>query len=155
MTRRRVATTCVVAALVVAPATLVGCDKQPTPGGPTTTTQPPLPFEGSTSKAGLQKAAGLRFPASSTDYRATRVGEGELDVTFRYQSGETDSFIAGSKLPALRDERVLLHPSPLWDLDPGGPVRSTTDTRNGLRIALEIVDGGETSTVRLVVASGG
>lgn len=133
-----------------------GCTKQPTPGGPTTTTQPGLPFDSSPSRAKLEEITGLRFPDSTDGYRSVRAAEGELDVTFRMDPADIESFVAHSKLPALRSERLIAHPSPVWSLDPGGEVRSTSTRRDGMRIALEIVDGTEPpATVRLVVAGGG
>lgn len=156
MTHRRRATRWIALGLsVVLAFGVAACDKQPTPGGATTTTQVPLPFRGSPSRADVEAATGLHLPASSSDYRSARVGEGELDVTFRFATGDIEAFISGSKLPALRTERLIAHPSPVWSLDPGGPVRSTSTTRRGLRIGAEIVDGGATSTVRLIIASGG
>lgn len=134
---------------------VAACDKQPTPGGATTTTQIPLPFSESPSRAEVERASGLRLPASTSDYRSVRVGEGELDITFRFATGDVDAFVAASKLPPLGDQRLIAHPSPVWSLDPGGTVRSTSTTRRGLRIAVEIIDGGATSTARIVIASGG
>ena len=146
-------------AVVVAVAILggiSGCTKRPTPGGPTTTTQPSLPFDSSPSRSRLEQLTGLRFPTSTTTYRSVRAAEGELDVTFQMDPADVESFVADSKLPAPRAERLIAHPSPVWSLDPGGDVRSTSTTRDGLRIAAEIVTvPGPLATVRLVVASGG
>lgn len=156
-----------VAASLVALAALVGlvaatgCTKKPTPGGPTTTTLPSLPFESSPSRADLEDITGLRFPDSTTGYRSARASDAELDVTFRMDPADADSFVADSGLPELRAERLLAHPSPVWSLDPGGDVRSTSTARDGMRIALEVVTPPATdgtpateATVRLVVASG-
>ena len=148
----------VAGAILLAVATVVGgCTKSPTPGGETTTTlRPALPFSASPSASDLADAAGLGFPDSISNYRSVRVAPAELDVTFQLPSADVAEFVDGSDLGDLSPERILtVHPSPLWDLDPGGTVQSSQSVHDGILRLVEIVTvpGQDLRTVRLVVTT--
>jgi hypothetical protein len=151
---------------------LGGCSKAPTPGGPTTTVSSErLPFGGSPTRAELADIASLGFPDSVTGYRSARVGPAELDVTFQLPADDVPDFLDASQLGDLAPgRRIIVHPSPLWDLDPGpgAMVASAQSEVDGLVRRVEVVTddaspaGDATSTgdassglatVRLVVAA--
>jgi hypothetical protein len=138
---------------------VAGCSKSPTPGQakatPTTTTKS-LPFDGSPSQAVLAEAAGLNFPASVSGYRSVRITGSELNVSFTIAATDVDPFVSGSHLGALvANKRIILHSSPVWDLNPTGTVQSAVSRRRGIERGVEVVTSATdptTDTVRLVVA---
>jgi hypothetical protein len=144
-------------ALVVAAALVGGCSKSPTPGGTTTTAlRGALPFDASPSAKKLSKVAGLEFPESMADYRSVRVADNELDVTFTMSPDDVAAFAEGSGLdPLTPGKLIIIHPSPIWDLDPGGTVESGQSVHDGLVRQVEVVTvpGEEPRTVRLLVTT--
>jgi hypothetical protein len=178
VTRGRAAVASVVGAVSIGLALAVGgCSKSPTPGGPTTTeSNERLPFAGSPTADELADIAGLGFPDSMTGYRSARVGPAELDVTFQLPVADVHHFLDASQLGDLAPgRRSIVHPSPLWDLDPGPGtmVASAQSEVDGLVRRVEVVtadtsttggDGGSDgggggggpsglATVRLIVAA--
>jgi hypothetical protein len=140
--------------VLVAVVLVGGCAKTPTPGLPTTTTVAPLPFEGSPSRAALAEVAGLVVPSSATTYRSTRIDNSELHVTFTLPVAEVERFVTDSDLPPLTEgRRLIIHPSPLWDQNPEGPVASTSSTARGVVRTVEVLGDGDPRTVRLTVTS--
>jgi hypothetical protein len=136
-----------------------GCSKSTTAGGSgstTTTAGQSLPFEGSPSQAVLAEAAGLSFPTSVSGYRSVRITGSELNVSFTIAATDVDTFLSGSHLGALTpNKRIILHSSPVWDLNPTGTVESAVSSRRGLERGIEVVTSATdptTDTVRLVVA---
>jgi hypothetical protein len=152
--RRRVAA--VVGGVVATAALAVGCTKSPTPGGTTTTSRDALPFASSPSADRLAKRAGLAFPASMTHYRSVRVADDELDVTFTVAPEDVAAFAEESGFGTLTPGRlIIVHPSPIWDLDPGGDVESGESRHDGLvrRVEVVTVPGEPLRTVRLLVTT--
>jgi hypothetical protein len=125
-----------------------GGSDQATPKGSST-----LPFD-SPSRTELEKATGLRLPASVTGYQSVQLAPNQLDVTFHVPPADVGALVEASRLPPLSSTRVIAHPSPLWDLNPSGTVHGTTTTRDGMRINLEVVDGTP-SVVRLDIVAAG
>lgn len=140
--------------VLVAAVLVGGCAKTPTPGLPATTTVAPLPFEGSPSRAGLAKAARLVVPPSAGTYRSTRIDRSELHVTFTLPASDVEQFVTDSELPPLTEgRRLIIHPSPLWDQNPEGPVASTTSRAAGVTRTVEVLGEGDPRTVRLTVTA--
>ena len=137
---------------------LVGaCSKSPTPGGTTTTAgREALPFKGSPAAEDVGERAGLAFPESVTDYRSVRVSDSELDLIFRIAPDDVAAFAEDSGLAPLQAGRlIIVHPSPIWDLDPGGDVESGQSVHDGLVRQVEVVTvpGEDLRSVRVVIAT--
>jgi hypothetical protein len=148
-----------VAISVVVALGAAGCSKSPTAGtsgATTTTTGQSLPFQGSPSQAVLAEAAGLNFPTSVSGYRSVRITGSELNVSFTIAAADVDMFVSGSHLGTLTaNKRIILHSSPVWDLNPTGTVQSAVNSRRGVERGVEVVTSATdptTDTVRLVVA---
>jgi hypothetical protein len=150
MTPARAATG--VALLVLAAVGLVlvltggGDGGEPADGGAATTSaaQRPrstLPLDDLTV-AGVEQLSGLAIPDDAADFLTAKLSENrQLDVTFTMGPEDVEAFAAGSGLPPLApDARVILHSSPLWKLNPGGPIRGAADVRDGINRAVELVD---------------
>lgn len=117
----------------------------------------PLPLE-DTSQAAIESLTGLALPDTATDFLTARSDDArQLDVTFLMPSDAVAGFITASGLPQpVADERVVIHSSPLWKLNPaeGSPVSGTSDTYDSVRRAVELVteqDG--TVRARIVVTA--
>jgi hypothetical protein len=106
------------------------------------------------TRAQLESLTGLRFPSSISRYETVRLDPSQVDVRFRIPASDVDQLVSGSHLPPLSSARVITHLSPLWSLNPSGPLRGTTITRDGAKIDLE-VEGGDPATVRLSVQAVG
>jgi hypothetical protein len=102
------------------------------------------------TRAQLEAVTGLRFPSSISKYETVQLHPGQIDVRFELPASEVNRLVSGSGLPPLAATRVIQHPSPLWALNPSGPIRGTTVTRRGAQIDLEVV-GGDPAVVRLSV----
>jgi hypothetical protein len=126
-------------------------------GSTTTAAGKALPFVDSPSQAVLAAAAGLTFPDSVAGYRSVRVTTSELNVSFTVAAADLDAFVTGSHLGTLTpNKRIILHSSPVWDLNPTGTVQSAVSTRRGLERGVEVVTSDTdptTDTIRLVVAT--
>ncbi len=103
------------------------------------------------TRAQLEAATGLRLPSSISKYESVRLDPGQVDVRFEIPASDVDRMVSGSKLPPLSSTRVIAHPSPLWALNPKGPIRGTSTTRRGAEIDLEVVGDGDPAVVRVSV----
>jgi hypothetical protein len=142
VTRRRT----ILAGVVLAVLAIVGVVLVVTGGSDHSTN----PSSAAPTRAQLESLTGLRFPSSISKYETVRLDPGQIDVRFRIPAGDVDSLVTGSNLPPLSSTRVITHLSPLWSLNPSGPIHGTTITRRGAQIDLE-VEGGDPATVRLSV----
>ncbi len=108
----------------------------PGTGRPTST----LPLE-DTSLAAVEELSGLAVPDSATDVLTAKLdNDRQLDLTFVMPADAEAGFLTGSGLPPLTpDNRVVLHSSPLWKLNPGVPIRGVADVRDGVNRAVELV----------------
>lgn len=105
-----------------------------------------------TSMAGVAAYAGLALPASTHDFlTASPEGRTQMDVTFTLPSDDVDGFVTGSGFPALGDERVITHSSPLWKVNPEGEVRGAADRTDSVGRAVEVVPEDGRVRVRLVL----
>ena len=115
----------------------------------------------------VSELAGLELPDSTSDFLTARLDDdSQLDVTFTIDPAEEAAFLEGSGLARpVEGERVILHSSPLWELNAEGTVRGSADgpgpeeeaaadpTR--VRRAVELVEEGELLRVRLVITPAG
>lgn len=134
-----------------------GCSSAGDPATASTTTgagtapAATLPFTAPT-KAQLAEAAGLAFPAQTTEFRTVLIDPRQLDLSFGMSRSDLDAFVTGSALTLSKDQRVVTHVSPLWTLSPAGSISGGADDRGALRRAVEVVDdGGPSLTVRVVL----
>jgi hypothetical protein len=129
--------------------------------GPTTTqpergSGPTLPLAGAElDVAGVERISGLEVPAEATDFLSASLDRrSQLDVTFTIAPDQESALLRGSGLPeAVPGERVILHSSPLWELNPEGDaeIRGTAGERDGVQRALELVPEGDRLRVRVVI----
>lgn len=153
------AATAAVALVVIGIVLIVTATDRSTPAGPTTTiptgspTGNTLPLD-DTSRAGVERLAGVRFPAGTDGFLSARLDTGtQLDVTFTLPVAASAGFVSSSSLPPPQPgRRVVTHSSPLWKLNPGGTVSGSTDTRGSVRRAVEFVAEGDRVRVRLVLS---
>lgn len=114
------------------------------PGGsdgsrPPTATLP----ENKGTSAALSELSGLVFPTDMTDFRSVVYTNNEqIDLTFSAPSSSVERFVIDSKLPApTSGERLLIHGSPLWSLNPekGTTISSTEDTHQKVHRTVELI----------------
>jgi hypothetical protein len=134
-----------------------GTDATTTTQAPTTAPTAPLPLD-DLSSAGISGFTGLIVPADATDFLTARLdSDRQLDLTFVTTPEGAASFIEASGLPEpVADERIVLHSSPLWKLNPEDEVslRSTQDTVDGVHRAVELLESTDGSVrARVVITS--
>jgi hypothetical protein len=121
------------------------------PGTTTTTTTTSPLRDADVSKEAIGQLSGLAFPDGTENFLATRVGEDQFDVTFTMSGSDEPGFIEGSELPAPEvGQRLILHSSPLWELNPAATddgattpeIRGTSSSRQGVRRTVELLDEG-------------
>ncbi len=165
MTRRRrniVVAIVLGVGLVVGVALVVtgGDDPPPTTTeAPTTAPLAPLPLD-DLSGAAISEFTGLVVPADATDFLTARLDDDrQLDLTFVTTPEGAATFVEASGLPEpVPDERIVLHSSPLWKLNPEDEVslRSTQDTTDGIRRVVELLESTDgTVRARVVITSAG
>lgn len=108
------------------------------------------------SAAAVSQLTGLVFPADMTEFLTAKLDtDTQLDVTFVMPTASTAAFLADSGLPApTADERLILHSSPLWKLNPdeGTTLSSTQGDAGGVRRVVELLgDGSGTIRARIVI----
>jgi len=117
----------------------------------TTTEEPapqrsPLPLD-DLSQPAVAELGGLAVPTDATEFLTARLDDDrQLDITFTMPAAAVDAFVQGSGLPEpVADQRVVLHSSPLWKLNPdaGTPVSGTNDTAGEVNRSVELVSEGD------------
>jgi hypothetical protein len=108
------------------------------------------------SEAAVSELSGLVFPADMSEFLTAKLDtDTQLDVTFVMPAASTAAFVADSGLPApTADERLILHSSPLWKLNPdeGTTLSSTQGDAGGVHRVVELIgDDSENIRVRVVV----
>jgi len=134
--------------------------------GVTTTTEPPaarpeplvLPAE--LTQDAVATLSGLAVPPTASEFLTARLdSDRQLDVTFVIPADAVDAFVADSGLERPEDgQRVVLHSSPLWKLnpDPGTTLAGVSDTAQGINRSVELLSGTDGSVrVRAVLTSAG
>jgi hypothetical protein len=124
---------------------------------PTSAPSAPLPLD-DLSSAAISGFTGLVVPADATDFLTARLDDDrQLDLTFVTTPEGAATFVEASGLPEpVADERIVLHSSPLWKLNPEDEVslRSTQDTVDGIRRVVELVESTDgTVRARVVITS--
>lgn len=93
--------------------------------------------------AALSDLSGLRFPEEMTGFRSVALdNDVQYDITFVIPARSVAPFLEDSGLPEpSADQRVLIHASPLWELNPpdGTIIRSTRDRYQDVDRAVELV----------------
>lgn len=117
----------------------------------------PLPLD-DLSLAAVSELTGLRVPTTATEFLTARLDDDrQLDVTFVLPAEAVDAFVADSGLPEpVADQRVVLHSSPLWKLnpEPGTDLRGVLDETGDVRRAVELVTEPDGSVrARVVITS--
>lgn len=116
----------------------------------------PLPLDDLT-QAGVEQLAALDLPPGATDFLTARLADdAQLDVTFTMPPAEEATFIEASDLPEpVEEQRVILHSSPLWKLNPddAAVIRGATDRTEQVARSVELVDEGERVRARVVITS--
>jgi len=105
----------------------------------------------------VSELAGLELPDSTSDFLTARLDDdSQLDVTFTIDPGDVAAFLSGSGLAEpVEGERVILHSSPLWELNAEGATSGTVDTvgegASAVTRAVELVSETDRLRVRMVV----
>lgn len=128
-----------------------------TPAAGPSASREPLPLD-DTSQAAVEELTGLAVPAEASEFLTARLDDGrQLDVTFVVPAAAVDAFVSGSGLPEpVADERVVLHSSPLWKLNPdeGSTLAGTSDEFESVQRAVELVTQPDGSVrARIVITS--
>ena len=83
------------------------------------------------------------MPPDAADFLTARLDDDrQLDITFTMPAAAVDGFVEGSGLPEpVADQRVVLHSSPLWKLNPdaGTSVSGSSDTLGEVNRSVELV----------------
>lgn len=105
----------------------------------------------------VSELAGLELPDSTSDFLTARLDDdSQLDVTFTIDPADEATFLDGSDLPRpVEGGRVILHSSPLWELNAEGTVSGSVDTAgagtSSVARTVELVAEGDRLRVRLVI----
>jgi hypothetical protein len=110
----------------------------------------------------VSELAGLELPDSTSDFLTARLDDdSQLDVTFTIDPADEAAFVEDSGFAEpVEGERVILHSSPLWELNAAGTVRGAADgpgtegqstDQPQVRRAVEFVGEGDLVRVRLVI----
>ena len=145
---------------------LGGDDDVPSAADPTiTSTTTPAPMEPGAplplddlSQAAVAELTELEIPADARDFLTARLDDDrQLDITFVLPATAVDAFVADSGLPEpVADQRVVLHSSPLWKLnpEPGTELSGVLDETERVRRAVELVTEADGSVrARVVITS--
>ncbi len=118
------------------------------PSRPTST----LPL-GDLSITGIESLSGIDVPEGAADSLSARLdGDRQLDVTFTITPEQLAAFISSSGLPPVTEgNRVILHSSPLWKLNPGTPISGVADIRDATNRAVEVTPEGDRLRVRITL----
>ncbi len=126
-------------------------------GDPADTTLPSRPTStlplGDLSITGIESLSGIDVPEGAADYLSARLdGDRQLDVTFTVTPEQLAGFISSSGLPPVTEgNRVILHSSPLWKLNPGTPISGVADIRDATNRAVEVTPEGDRLRVRITL----
>ncbi len=129
----------------------------PDSAAPASERRAPLPLD-DLSQTAVAELTGLAVPATATEFLTARLDDDrQLDITFVMPSDEVAAFVTGSGLPEpVADQRVVLHSSPLWMLNPdaGVSVSGVTDSTGQVDRAVELVPtGADDVRARIVITS--
>ena len=116
-----------------------------------------LPLQ-DTSQAAVEELTGLVLPAGTADFLTAQLEDGtQLDVTFTIPAAAADAFISASGLPTpVEGDRVVIHSSPLWKLNPEGTIRGALDSSGQVTRAVELVpEGTDRLRARVVITPAG
>lgn len=145
---------------------LGGEDDTPTTSSTTTSVEEDAPTSTATpgvtlpladlSQATVSQLTGLAFPADMTEFLTAKLDtDTQLDITFVMPESSTAAFLTDSGLPApTADERLILHSSPLWKLNPdeGTTLSSSQGDAAGVHRVVELIgDGSGTIRARIVI----
>jgi hypothetical protein len=111
-----------------------------------------LVFE-TTSMENVAERAGFNFPESTDDFlTAQPESRSQMDVTLTIDPAEAEAFLKESGFPpAVADKRLILHSSPLWELNPDSEVSSTVATHDGIARTVELTEEDGRTRVRIVL----
>ena len=112
---------------------------------------------GETDIDSVSELAGLSLPDSTEDFMSARLDDdSQLDVSFTIAADDEAAFLDASGIPEpQKDQRVITHTSPLWDLNIEGTIRGSADTTGDVTRAIELVDEDGRTRVRLVITPAG
>lgn len=117
----------------------------------------PLPLD-DVSQAAIAELTGLAFPADATEFLTANTDDDrQLDITFVMPTAAVAGFVSGSGLPdPVADQRVVVHSSPLWKLNPDEttPISGISDTSGDVARSVELLtqDDG-TVRARIVITA--
>lgn len=108
------------------------------------------------SESTLAELSGIVVPEDAAEFLSARLDDdSQLDVTFTLPPDAVAEFLTRSALPATTpDERLILHSSPLWQLnpEPGQALVSTGDETDRVRRAVELIEvSPDTVRVRVTI----
>jgi len=93
---------------------------------------------------GIEAYTGIVVPDDAEEFLTGRLdNDRQLDVTFLFPAEGEAAFLGTSQLPEpVEGQRVVLHGSALWDLNPpeGVEVRGAVDTFDDVRRAFELIE---------------
>jgi hypothetical protein len=126
-------------------------------GEPSADGRQPLPLE-DLSQAAVAELTALAFPADASGFLTARLEDDrQLDITFVMPASAVAGFVTDSGLPQpVADERVVIHSSPLWKLNPdaGTALSGAADTVDGVDRAVELLTEDDGSVrARIVITS--
>jgi hypothetical protein len=93
---------------------------------------------------GIEAFTGIVVPDDGEEFLTGRLdNDRQLDITFLFPVDGEAAFLESSQLPEpVEGQRVVLHGSALWELNPpeGVEIRGATDTFGEVRRAFELVE---------------
>ncbi len=106
-----------------------------------------------TSLETVAEEVGFVFPESTEEFLTAQPdSRSQMDLTFTMDPADAEAFLEGSGFPpAVEGQRLILHSSPLWELNPDSEVSSATDTHEGIARTVEFTEEEGRTRVRIVL----
>ena len=108
-----------------------------------------MPFT-TPSRVEIARRAGLAFPASTTHFESVKVGN-ELHATCVIAAADLPAFESGSKLELVAGKRVVIHASPIWELNPAGQISGGSSRSGAIDRTVEAVVDGAIVHLRIIL----
>lgn len=120
-------------------------------GSPAGESSSAVPFS-TPSRSEIARRAGIAFPASTTKFESVKAGD-ELHVVCTIPTADLGAFETGSKVTLVAGKRVVIHASPIWDLNPTGLISGASSRFGAIDRDIEAAVDGATATIRIVLTN--
>ena len=120
-------------------------------GSPAGESSSAVPFS-TPSRSEIARRAGIAFPDSTTKFESVKAAD-ELHVVCTIAARDVAAFESGSKLALVAGKRVVIHASPIWDLNPTGQISGGSSRFGAIERQVEVAVDGSVATIRMVLTN--